>query len=154
MIWNLRPEAIPLDVDGGPAKSFMVEHKNEYPLLHQLSFGKRPEFELYHVKDDPFQMKNLANDKKYAEVHESLKSDLFSYLKKRKDPRMSGDPDVFRYNPYFGYVFTKGFIKWSNDQQGQNLSFEERRAILEKTFSAIGEEAYFNEVLKRQKGKL
>jgi uncharacterized sulfatase len=154
LIWNTNTDSLPRDVDGGPAKTFMVEHKDEYPHLYKLSFGKRPEFELYNVKTDSFQLYNLAYNPEYSNVFESLKSSLFTYLKERKDPRMFNKSDIFTYTPYFGFIFQNGLIKWEPDQKGQDLTSEERRELLRKAYSMEGEDESFEVMINRQKSKL
>ena len=154
LIWNAAPDAIPSDVDGGPAKSFMEEHAEDYPLLYELSFGKRGEFELYDVRADAFQMHDLARDESYAPVVERLKSQLFAYLESRGDPRILGDPASFRYAPYFGVVFQEGLLQWTPEQQGRELSFDERRELLRRAYSMLDEDEFFQEMIERQEGRL
>jgi uncharacterized sulfatase len=154
LIWNFNSDSLTRDVDGGPTKTFMDKHKAAYPELYDLSFAKRPEFELYNVKIDTFQLSNLAYDPDYAKVFTSLQLMLVDYLTERKDPRLTGDSDAFLYNPYFGIAFQEGLLKWTPEQQGQDLSFEERRKLLQKAYGMMGEIDFFKEMIKRQKGKL
>lgn len=154
LIWNARPDAIPLDVDGGPAKSFMEENAGQYPALHALSFGPRSEFELYDVRADAWQMRNLAADGSHAELLDRLGERLFSYLESRQDPRMLGRAEEFRYAPYFGVVFGDGLLRWTPEQQGQEMSFDERRELLRRAYETIGEEAFFRRMISEQDGGL
>ena len=154
LIWNADPDAVPSDVDGGPTKTFMHDRRADFPRLFELSFGKRPEFELYAVADDPYQMRNLAADGRFAPLLTELKAQLFGYLRSRGDPRMAGNSDAFRYAPYFGVVFQQGLLQWTPEQQGQDLDFAERRELLRQAFANLGEEAFFAEMLRRQDGKL
>lgn len=154
LIWNARPDAIPLDVDGGPAKSFMEENAGEYPALHALSFGPRSEFELYDVRADAWQMRNLAADGSHAELLDSLGDRLFSYLESRQDPRMLGRAEEFRYAPYFGVVFGDGLLRWTPEQQGQEMSFDERRELMRRAYETIGEEEFFRRMISEQGGRL
>lgn len=154
LIWNARPDAIPLDVDGGPARTFMEENAEEYPSLHALSFGPRSEYELYDVRADAWQMRNLAEDGAYAELLESLGDRLFGYLESRQDPRMLGRAEEFLYAPYFGVVFGDGLLRWTPEQQGQEMSFDERRELLRRAFTMIGEEAFFRRMISEQDGRL
>ena len=154
LIWNARPDAIPLDVDGGPAKSFMEENAESYPALHALSFAPRDEFELYDIRTDAFQMRNLAGDEQHAETLDRLSSQLFAYLESRQDPRMLGDAASLVYAPYFGVVFTPALLQWSPEQQGQELTFDERRDLLRKAYSAIGEIEFFQRMIAGQAGRL
>lgn len=154
LIQNFNTDSLTRDIDGGLAKDFMVNNQSEYADLYEMSFGKKPEFELYDIQKDEFQMNNLIGDAAYSEVSENLKNDLHTYLKKRRDPRILGEENPFLYNPYFGYVFTEGLLKWTPVQQGQKLTFEERRELLKKAFSRVSEEAWCEEMIKRQNGKL
>jgi len=46
----------------------------------------RPKFELYDFEDDPHEINNLADDKKYAKVLEELKDKLKAFQRRTKDP--------------------------------------------------------------------
>ena len=67
---------------------------------------------------------------------------------------MENKDKAFVHNPYFGVAFQKGLLQWTPEQQGQDLSLEERREILRKAFSNMNEEEFFEEMIKMQKGKL
>ena len=60
-----------------------------------LSFGKRPDEELYNIKNDPLCMHNLADKNELNELKIELKNKLFSELKRQGDPRMFGRGFVF-----------------------------------------------------------
>jgi len=49
-------------------------------------FLHRPEFELYDVQNDPYEVNNLADDAKYADVLERLKADLKQFQNETDDP--------------------------------------------------------------------
>lgn len=95
------------DVDACPTKTFMVdpENKVKYNKEYELSFGKRPEEELYKIADDPGQINNLAENPEYAEVKIQLWNDLKEHLKKTGDPRINGeDPwQAYTYHQTNGY---------------------------------------------------
>ena len=58
------------------------------------------------VKEDPFQLVNLASEEKYSDLCKELKEELFTYLKETNDPRMEG------LSPWDNYPFySKGFDK-------------------------------------------
>lgn len=154
LIWNLFPKRTPNDVDGGPTKSFMDANKTEFADIYNLSFGKRPEHELYNIQTDTFQLNNLAYKEEFRELFENLKLELLDYLISRKDPRLSDKEGAFVYNPYFGFAFQNGLLKWTPEEQGQNLTFEERRQILKKAYEMMNETVFFNEMIRRQNGKL
>lgn len=46
----------------------------------------RPEFELYDLENDPYEVKNLANDPKYANILSQLKMKLKAFQERTKDP--------------------------------------------------------------------
>lgn len=84
------------DVDAAPSKSFLIENREKYPDLFDLSYGKRPEYELFDVKNDPFCFKNLAGNKEFAELEKEMKTELTNELKKSGDPRVVGPvTDIF-----------------------------------------------------------
>ncbi len=108
-IWNLKPERWPAadpeeyaDVDNGPTKKYMLEHRGEEAVgrLFDLSFGKRPGEELYEIARDPFQMKNLAGQTGYQDVRGNLRARLEEFMRKTGDPRLSADPDQLEKYPY------------------------------------------------------
>ncbi len=81
------------DVDAGPTRTYMLNRQNDPAMkgLFAHSFGKRPALELYDLKKDPFQQKNLALDKACAGRVETLKAELFKYLRDTDDPLMRGE---------------------------------------------------------------
>lgn len=93
------------DTDNGPTKTYMVENrdKNEtHRLLYDLSFAKRPAIELYDLKKDPGQLRNVAKDAAYAKTLERLTGQLEAKLKQSGDPRADGRGDFFDEFPYLG----------------------------------------------------
>jgi uncharacterized sulfatase len=85
------------DIDAGPSKAWIVTHGEEAavkPFLER-SAGKRPARELYDLKRDPHQLKNVAEDPRYAAVVKRLDARLTSELRATGDPRVTGDGDVF-----------------------------------------------------------
>ena len=123
LIWNALPENNPIAVDGGPIKDVLINNKVSQPYYYKLAIGKRPEYELYDVKADPYNMDNLAEDPLYQDVLDELKSQLFQYLELRQDPRITGKQDLWQFSP--------AFILWSGEKgsgvnyapnaQGQNI---------------------------------
>jgi uncharacterized sulfatase len=92
------------DVDDAPSKSFLVENRKKYPQLFELSYGKRPEFELYDIQKDPFCFTNLYGNNEFAVVRQEMKTALLNELEKSGDPRVVGPvKDIFetyeRYSP-------------------------------------------------------
>jgi N-sulfoglucosamine sulfohydrolase len=89
-------------VQGGPATEIMSrekDHDAEIARHYAISYGKRPEEELYDCLQDPFQMQNLASDDSYTETKNRLRAELQKYLIATNDPRASGRSEVFMTYP-------------------------------------------------------
>ncbi|MBI5282195.1 MAG: sulfatase [Candidatus Solibacter usitatus] len=114
------------DVDGGPAKDFMLapENQRRYSREFQLCFGKRPAEELYDVAADPGQTHNLAESAAHRDTMAALRSQLETYLRQTGDPRIDGR------DPWQGYVYrqTTGYGASFN----RSYSEEQRRQFLER----------------------
>ena len=89
------------DTDGGPTKTYMVQHRDDPKVapLFALAFGKRPAEELYDLKKDPDQMKNVAADAAYADAKKQMAAELEKFLAETKDPRFLGNAKFDEY-PY------------------------------------------------------
>lgn len=93
------------DVDGGPTKWYMIDRRGDNETndrLFTLAFEKRPEEELYDLKNDPDQLVNVSNEVEYAETKENLKKRLLEELKRTGDPRVVGGEEIFSSYPYSG----------------------------------------------------
>ena len=84
---------------------------DEYINLENWLLGKRPEEELYDIREDPFQRNNLLantaglfNEPAIKLKKESLKEKLEKYLHETSDPGLT-NPDHFSSNSFLG----KGF---------------------------------------------
>jgi N-sulfoglucosamine sulfohydrolase len=69
--------------------------------LYKQAFLKRPEHELFDLKKDPYQMKNVAYDSSYSAIRHNLISRMNDYLVETKDPRMIGNPVNWDELPYY-----------------------------------------------------
>lgn len=89
------------DVDACPTKTFMLDPANrkKYERHYELSFGRRPAEELYHLASDPWQMNNVATDPAHAAEKKRLSARLEQYLRKTADPRIEGR------DPWQNYVY-------------------------------------------------
>ena len=101
------PEGSPIwpgyhDIDNGPTKSFILDHKSSFPVHFALGYEKRPEEQLYNIGTDPGCIKNLSNDPAYQSIKTDLKKQLLKELKKQGDPRIKGTGDIFDSYPRFG----------------------------------------------------
>jgi uncharacterized sulfatase len=108
------------DVDAAPTKDFFLDPVNQakYPDLYALGFGKRPAEELYDVRSDPYQVKNLAGSPAAVTTLSRYRDRLANILRGDGDPRMDGK------DPWQGYVYhqTRGYGASMN----LSLSQEER----------------------------
>lgn len=97
------------DMDSSPTKAWLVTHRNdpEWKWHYEFAFGKRPGEELYDVRNDPDQVKNLAGDPAYAKQKQELSSRLMRLLTDAKDPRVVEQPPRFEQPPFTGGVDRK-----------------------------------------------
>ena len=93
------PETGYRTADLGLTRSFLLL---KFDRFYRLSFGKRPEEELYLVLDDPDCVNNLANNAEFADTKEKLRSEMEQRLRQEKDPRLLGNADVFDTYMYTG----------------------------------------------------
>ena len=81
------------DVDNSITKLLILDSKGENAAVDyfDLAFGKRPAEELYDVKGDPYNIRNLAGQSEYAPVADSLRQVLTQWMKTTQDRRYA-DP--------------------------------------------------------------
>ncbi len=85
------------DVDASPTKAWMIAHREEPAVkpFYDRAFGKRPDRELYDLRNDPNELKNVAEDAAYSVTVKDLDTRLMAELKATGDPRVSGGGDEF-----------------------------------------------------------
>ncbi len=100
------------DIDAAPTKSFIIENRQDESIrpFFDMAHAKRPEFELYDIKKDPYNLTNLAGDPAFKEIEEELKKVLKSELEKSQDPRVTG-PDKEIFDSYVRYSPMREFPK-------------------------------------------
>lgn len=64
-----------------------------------MSFGKRPQEELFDIVRDPDCINNLAKDPQYEATKNQLWAQLKQELTSQEDPRILGDGDIFDFYP-------------------------------------------------------
>jgi N-sulfoglucosamine sulfohydrolase len=96
------PEYNYLNCDDSPTKTYLIKLSQESPdyKFFDLSFGKRPEEELYDINKDPDCIVNLADDPEYLEIKSGLSQKMEAELIKQNDPRILGNGDIFDYYPH------------------------------------------------------
>lgn len=92
------------DMDAGPTKGWLVSQRNspEGTPWFERAFGKRPREELYFLRDDPDQVRNVAGDPKFDRVRRNLEKRLMDELVRTNDPRVTGDRQYFETPPLAG----------------------------------------------------
>jgi uncharacterized sulfatase len=90
------------DMDASPTKAYYVAHRHEPEMkkYYDWAFEHRPGDELYDLRKDPDQTKNLADDPAYAKQHKELAAQLMKVLKDHQDPRVMGDGSTFDKPPF------------------------------------------------------
>ena len=90
------------DIDASPTKNVLIEQREKWPDLFDLSFGKRPAEELYDCRKDPGQINNLAADPAYQAIARGLSIRLQKHLKVTGDPRATEKKATWDDMPYYG----------------------------------------------------
>ncbi|MEM9888059.1 MAG: sulfatase [Bacteroidota bacterium] len=97
------------DIDNSITKFLMMDMEGKEAELDyfSLTFEKRPAEELYDVKNDPFQLQNLADDKRYDKNMKDLRARLASWMKIHEDLRATSPQttywDTVRYTPKYQF---------------------------------------------------
>ena len=83
----------------------------------QASFmaEKKPEFELYDMENDPYELNNLADNANYQQVKEELLSELNDWRKSINDKGVS---DEFRAGGWSSKYPTKTLQEWEEHLKG------------------------------------
>ncbi len=91
------------DVDNGPSKEevMKLKHAGGQPDLFALAFEKRPEYELFDLRHDPFTMNNIAGDPANGATLESMRKELLDVMNARHDPRVAGGAEIFKNAVYY-----------------------------------------------------
>lgn len=117
-IWNISSDLYPAgdpetywavgpygDIDNSHTKSLLLNGVNDPKLapFRDLAVGKRPEFELYDLRTDPWQINNVAGTPAYQRVERHLRSRVARWMKQTNDPRSTKlRTDVFDKYDYYG----------------------------------------------------
>lgn len=109
-----------LNCDGSPTKTEILNQRRDgtEQKWWDLSFGKRPEVELYHLATDPDCATNVAGAERYADVQAKLKAQMVAELTEQGDPRMFGKGEVFDHYPYSGASTDNFFERYQAGEPG------------------------------------
>ena len=90
------------DMDASPTKAWLVRQYADpaWQWYYDFAFAKRPAEELYDIKNDPDQTKNLAAEPAFAERKTELSARLMKVLTDANDPRVTGDGKTFERPPF------------------------------------------------------
>ena len=96
------PEFNYMNCDDSPTKSYLIQlpSKSLDYSYYSISFGMRPDEELYDIVKDPDCIHNLARNPSYTKIIAELSKQMNEELKQQKDPRMFGNGDLFDYYPH------------------------------------------------------
>ena len=90
LIWNLNYKDEFLSSSSKHGNKLYESWLNEGEVTkedydHAKLYRNRPEFELYDIKNDKFEMKNLADEKSYAKIKDNLFTDLKTWMNEQGD---------------------------------------------------------------------
>jgi uncharacterized sulfatase len=83
------------DMDASPTKAWVIEQglaDTAWRPFLDRAFALRPGEELYALKSDPDQLRNVADDPQFAEVRKELSGRLMKALRESGDPRVAEGP--------------------------------------------------------------
>lgn len=88
------------DMDASPTKAYVVQHREDAAMkwIYDFAFAPRAGEELYDLKNDPDQIKNVAGDTAYAAVVKQMGERMMGVLKDAGDPRVIDE--AFEREPY------------------------------------------------------
>jgi arylsulfatase A-like enzyme len=92
------------DMDASPTKAWLFDHESdaEWKWYYDVAFGRRPFVELYDLKRDKDQIRNVAQSVEYARVRGKLHEQLMTVLRDTNDPRVTQESPVFEQSPFAG----------------------------------------------------
>ena len=80
----------------------VAEARADFTSYPQRAFAPRPKYELYDLRADPHETRNLADDPAHAELKTKLEKRLLDELTRTGDPRMIEDGRFFETPPMAG----------------------------------------------------
>ena len=97
------PETGYTNIDSSPTKTLILEqHEQGEDKYFDLAMGKRPEEELFDMREDIACVNNLAENANCADIKKELWEDLKTTLEEQGDPRIFGNGDIFDTYEYVG----------------------------------------------------
>ena len=131
-IHNYHPMACPAgnpetgypNCDPSPTKrEILYRHAQGDNIYYNLSFGLRPEEQLFDILKDPACMENLAYEEGFGEIRKELSEELEAELRRTLDPRAEGKGDIFDTYRYVGnaphawYRLESKYKEWLKEER-------------------------------------
>ncbi|MDC0278595.1 sulfatase [bacterium] len=106
-----------LNTDGSPTKTEVLEARRSGRHVNwwQLSFGRRPEYELFNIETDRDCLENLVDAPRYRQRKELMKELMEQQLRSEGDPRIDGRGDVFDSYQYANVRDRNFYEKYRSD---------------------------------------
>ncbi|MBL9208023.1 MAG: sulfatase [Opitutaceae bacterium] len=91
-----------MDMDAGPTKVWLIQHREDFfgRPFYEATFGRRPLEELYDLRQDSDQTRNVAQEPAYADVRAGMEKRLLAHLRDAGDPRVIATPSAFDRPPF------------------------------------------------------
>ncbi|MBA3296100.1 MAG: sulfatase [Acidobacteria bacterium] len=92
------------DIDGSPSKSLLLDSQTDRTIapFFQMATAKRPAEELYDLRRDPHQVKNVAGQPEHRAAQRRLREELDRWMRTTGDPRATVDDDRWDRFSYYG----------------------------------------------------
>ncbi|EWH09802.1 sulfatase atsG [Catenovulum agarivorans DS-2] len=115
LIWNLNHNhafSNTVVTQGGPSGTLSSWRKHgDTELARANAYSQRPEFELYDLAQDPYELNNLAGNKKVAKVQRTLFNELKAWMEQQGDLGIATEADALNRKNLAGRHYLKGIPK-------------------------------------------
>lgn len=93
LIWNLTPDKEYIEKHIEKAEWYLSWKAQDSEQSRKIlnRYKNRPHYELYDIKKDPFELNNLADNKKYSKKKAELTAELEKWMKQQKDTGIDKD---------------------------------------------------------------
>lgn len=87
LIWNLTPEATYVEKHIEKAEWYLSWKEQDSEHAHAMlnRYKHRPQYELYDITKDPYELNNLTDNKKYSRKKAELITELEKWMKQQND---------------------------------------------------------------------
>ena len=100
-------------------ESYIYQNRNVDSIKYyfDLAVAKRPLEELFDIQKDPYCLNNLSDLPEFQPILTELRESLTTRLKETKDPRVTGNGDVWETYKRFNIMRTFPVPDWSSGNQ-------------------------------------